>query len=293
MSTTASPLRARAAAGGAHRAAPRGIAAALLALAGSAEAVSPIMIWPVDPVIVGEPQAVALWIENQGDQPIAMQVRVFGWEQPQGADALAPQQQVIASPPISSIPPRQRQMVRLIATRPAPPLSEQAFRVVVDELPGTAPPLPATLPPPDGTAPVPAAPPAGAAVNLQMRYSVPLFVYGPDARPDKPLPSTSAGARRTPAPSQVLEPKLDYRVVRTPAGRTALAIRNRGTAHGRITLVDWVAAGRPPVTVNAGLLGYVLPGQRMQWPLEKEPPPGHGLQATVNGRTLALPHGAD
>ncbi len=292
MNALASPLPRRTAAG-----ARRGIAAALLVLAGGgAGAVTPIMIWPVDPVIVGEPQAVALWIENQGDQPIAMQVRVFGWEQPLGEDALAPQQQVIASPPISSIPPRQRQMVRLIATRPAPPLAEQAFRVVVDELPGTAPPLPAAAPPADGAAPAqapPAAAPAGAAVNLQMRYSVPLFLYGPDARPDKPLPSTSAGARRTPAPSQVLEPKLDYRVVRTPAGRPALAIRNRGTAHGRITLVDWVAEGRPPVTVNAGLLGYVLPGQRMQWPLEKEPPPGHVLQATVNGRTLALPHGAD
>ena len=84
-------------------------AIALLALAGGgAGAVSPIMIWPVDPVIVGEPQAVALWIENQGDLPIAMQVRVFGWEQPQGEDALAPQQQVIASPPISSIPPTTR-----------------------------------------------------------------------------------------------------------------------------------------------------------------------------------------
>ncbi|KQM78379.1 molecular chaperone [Xylophilus sp. Leaf220] len=274
----------------------RGIAAALLALAGGpAAAVSPIMIWPVDPVIVGEPQAVALWIENQGDQPIAMQVRVFGWEQPQGEDVLAAQQQVIASPPISSIPPRQRQMVRLIATRPAPPGAEQAFRVVVDELPGTASPLPAPALATDGAvaAQAPAAAPAGAAVNLQMRYSVPLFLYGPDARPDKPLPSTGAGARRTPAPSQVLEPKLDYRVVRTPAGRPALAIRNRGTAHGRITLVDWVAEGRPPVAVNAGLLGYVLPGQRMQWPLEKEPPPGHGLQATVNGHTLALPHGAD
>ncbi|MFE8646195.1 molecular chaperone [Sphingomonas sp. NCPPB 2930] len=292
MNALACPRPRRTAAG-----ARRCIAAAVLALAGGgAGAVSPIMIWPVDPVIVGEPQAVALWIENQGDQPIAMQVRVFGWEQPLGEDALAPQQQVIASPPISSIPPRQRQMVRLIATRPAPPLTEQAFRVVVDELPGTAPPLPAAAPPADGAAPapaLPAAPPAGAAVNLQMRYSVPLFLYGPDARPDKPLPSTSAGARRTPAPSQVLEPKLDYRVVRTPAGRPALAIRNRGTAHGRITLVDWVADGRPPVAVNAGLLGYVLSGQRMQWPLEKEPPPGHVLRATVNGRTLALPHGAD
>ena len=276
-----------------HAGAARAAAAVLALAGGGAGAVSPITIWPVDPVIVGEPQAVALWIENQGEQPIAMQVRVFGWEQPQGADALAPQQQVIASPPISSIPPRQRQMVRLIATRPAPPLSEQAFRVVVDELPGTAPPLPP--PSADGAvaAPAPAPAPAGAAVNLQMRYSVPLFVYGPDARPDKPLPGTSAGARRTPAPSQVLEPKLDYRVVRTAGGRPALAIRNRGTAHGRITLVDWVAEGRPPVTVNAGLLGYVLPGQRMQWPLEKEPPPGHGLRATVNGRTLALPHGAD
>ncbi|MCS4510797.1 fimbrial biogenesis chaperone [Xylophilus ampelinus] len=292
MSAPAHPLPGRAAS-----ALRRGAAALLLGLAGGRSgAVSPIMIWPVDPVIVGEPQAVALWIENQGDQPIAMQVRVFGWEQPQGEDVLAAQQQVIASPPISSIPPRRRQMVRLIATRPAPPGAEQAFRVVVDELPGTAsPPLPASAPAADGAvaAQTAAAAPAGAAVNLQMRYSVPLFLYGPDARPDKPLPSTGAGARRTAAPSQVLEPKLDYRVVRTAAGRPALAIRNRGTAHGRITLVDWVADGRPPVAVNAGLLGYVLSGQRMQWPLEKEPPPGHGLQATVNGRTLALPHGAD
>ncbi len=78
--------------------------ALLPALPGTAHAAAPLMIWPVDPVIAGEQRAVALWVENRGTEPVAMQARVFAWRQEEGDDRFTPQQAVVASPPISQIP---------------------------------------------------------------------------------------------------------------------------------------------------------------------------------------------
>jgi fimbrial chaperone protein len=60
-----------------------------------------------------------------------------------------------------------------------------------------------------------------------------------------------------------------------------LFVRNDGRAHARLTAVQW-ARGNDLVTVNPGLLGYVLPGAEMRWKLEQPPPPGHVPQARVN-----------
>jgi fimbrial chaperone protein len=41
------------------------------------------------------------------------------------------------------------------------------------------------------------------------------------------------------------------------------------------------------VTVNPGLLGYVLPGAEMRWKLDQAPPPGHVPQVRVNNAEAA------
>jgi len=250
--------------------------AACIAAATQAGAIAPIMIWPVDPVIQGDQRAVAVWIENHGSQPLSMQVRVLDWQQPEGVERLGPQQQVVASPPISSIPPGQRQMVRLIATQPIPPGIESSYRVLIDELPSAE--------------PLEEGAPSGAAVKLQMRYSLPLFVYGTGARPEKEQPPGTE--RRRPEPAKVLRPQLVWSVTRAQ-GRPQLAIRNLGDAHARITAVEWEAEGQASVAVNQGLLGYVLPQARMHWPLDREPPAGYRLKAVVNGASMPLQHATD
>nr|WP_145551885.1 molecular chaperone [Variovorax boronicumulans] len=236
-----------------------GLAACLVGAA--AQAQSSLMIWPLDPVIEDDQRAAALWLENRGQQPMSLQIRVLAWSQGDGTDSYAVQETVIASPPMAVVPPGQRQLVRLMNTRPAPQGTELAYRVLVDELPNA-----------DGGEDGQR---QGSAmgIKLQIRYSVPLFVSGKDhwtkPRADRPRDAATAA-----------KPELRWRTERGMDGHY-LFVRNDGRAHARLTAVQW-ARGNALVTVNPGLLGYVLPGAEMRWKLEQPPPPGHVPQARVN-----------
>ncbi|WP_052712052.1 fimbrial biogenesis chaperone [Paracidovorax citrulli] len=256
--------------------------ALLPALPGTAHAAAPLMIWPVDPVIAGEQRAVALWVENRGTEPVAMQARVFAWRQEEGDDRFTPQQAVVASPPISQIPPGARQMVRLIATQPVPPGQEQAFRVLLDELP-TPPAAPGAT---QGASQ--AASPAQFGVRLQIRYAIPLFVYAPGTMGPR-MPATYADLLSALSTGATLEPALRWSVDRGPDGRQHLVVRNTGAGHARLTAVRWQAPGRDGPVVTPGLLGYVLPHSQRRWVLDQPPPAKPELLATVNGREAPLP----
>ncbi|SFD89386.1 fimbrial biogenesis chaperone [Paracidovorax konjaci] len=258
----------------------------LLAAAGAARAATPLMIWPVDPVIAGDQRAVALWVENRGTEPVALQARVLGWQQENGDDRFVAQQAVVASPPISQIPPGARQMVRLIATLPVPPGQEHAYRVLLDELPAPT----AAMEAPPG-APRPAAPTTQLGVRLQIRYAIPLFVYAPGTLGPR-MPATHASLLANLGVGDVLEPVLRWEVERDPAGTHHLVVRNAGPGHARLTAVRWQSAGGTDTVVTPGLLGYVLPHSHRRWELERAPPPSHELQATVNGREAPLPRAA-
>ncbi|MBN9441546.1 MAG: molecular chaperone, partial [Bosea sp.] len=107
-------------------------------LSGSARAQSgtSLVIWPIDPSIPSGHQATALWLENRGDRPLTLQVRVVGWTTVDFDEVFVGEQEaVIASPPIAEVPAGQKQLVRLVRVAPAPVGREQAFRVIVDELP--------------------------------------------------------------------------------------------------------------------------------------------------------------
>ena len=91
----------------------------------------------VSPILIeGGPQANStITLRNQENRPLNAQVRVFRWTQKDGQEALLPTEDVIASPPIVSIGPREDYVVRLQRTTGQEPVSEEAYRVVVDELP--------------------------------------------------------------------------------------------------------------------------------------------------------------
>lgn len=265
-----------------------GLLAALLPFAPTVlHAAAPLMIWPVDPVIAGDQRAVALWVENRGSEPVAMQARVFAWRQEGGEDRFAPQQAVVASPPISQIPAGARQMVRLIATQPVPPGQEQAFRVLLDELP----PPTAAMAQADGAS-APSQPPAQFGVRLQIRYAIPLFIYAPGTLGPR-MPATHADLLSRLSAGSALEPSLRWTVERSPDGTRQLAVQNAGPGHARLTAVRWQGPdGREGPVVSPGLLGYVLPNSERRWTLDQPPPPQAVLQATVNGREAPLPRAA-
>ncbi|MBO9696377.1 MAG: molecular chaperone [Sphingopyxis sp.] len=210
-----------------------------------------LLIWPVNPVIEGDARAAALWLENPGKTPVTLQVRIYAWAQQDGRNAYAEQNAVIGTPPIVSIEPGQRQLVRLTRTTPPPAAAETPYRIVVDEVP---------------TGNAPAAP--GASVSFRMRYSLPLFSYSRHGN-DKVKP---------PAPA----PHISWRAG-ADAGERFLEIRNDGAGHARLTDVSF-ADGAKKSPVAQGLLGYVLPGASMRWPLPHTVDTAGDLIATVNGK---------
>lgn len=94
------------------------LAGLLLAGQPQAFAAASILIWPIDPAIEDNQQATALWLENRDSKPVYMQIRVLGWQQAGGKDDYRNQSEVVASPPVATILPGKRQLIRLIKQSP-------------------------------------------------------------------------------------------------------------------------------------------------------------------------------
>ncbi|HGM5579756.1 TPA: molecular chaperone [Pseudomonas putida] len=240
------------------------IGALLLASLPVAAATS-VLIWPIDPVLEADQKAGALWLENRGSAPASLQVRVFAWRQGDYQEQFQAQREIIGSPPVANIAPGQKQLIRLTRTGSSPVGQEQAYRIIIDEIPS---PIPA-----DDAAQGPKA-----AIRLQMRYSVPLFVYG-DGLWGKPEPEGKRSAEG------VGKPQLSWRAV-TVQGKPFVELRNTGPVHARLTDVV-LQQGSQQKPLVEGLLGYVLPGASMRWPAPATPGAGTVLKGRVNGQDVA------
>lgn len=244
-----------------------GRVALLLAMlwGGAVQAATSVLIWPIDPVIESDQRAGALWLENRGSEEANLQVRVFAWRQGEFDDQYENQRLIIGSPPVAKIAPGQKQLIRLTRTKDAPAGQEQAYRIIIDEIP------PAT-PPSDGTDK------PQAAIRFQMRYSVPLFVYGQGlwGKPDANGQRDAAG---------VGKPLLNWRQV-SVGGRPHVEIRNIGPVHARLTDVVMQQGGQSRPVVE-GLLGYVLPGATMRWPAPVQVSASTVLKGRINGSEAA------
>lgn len=238
--------------------------AGLTVLPPLAHSASSVLIWPIDPVLESEQRASALWLENRGDQPSLLQIRIFGWSQKDYQDLYSEQQEVIGSPPMARIEPGQKQLVRLTRLRTPDAGSEHAYRIILDEIP-----LPEAMA---------QSAEDSKAVKFQMRYSVPLFSYGQGLwlKPDAKLKR---------APDSAGQPQLRWRVV-SSSGRQFLEIGNNGPVHARLTEAAFIRPGQSTV-ISDGLLGYVLAHSVMRWPLPNAVPAGSDLRITINGAKSA------
>ncbi|RWU19179.1 molecular chaperone [Pseudomonas alkylphenolica] len=229
------------------------------------QAATSVLIWPIDPVLEAEQKAGALWLENRGTAPANLQVRVFAWRQGDYDDQYQAQREIIGSPPVANIAPGQKQLIRLTRTGASPVGQEQAYRIIIDEIPPAL---------PDATA----ADTPQAAIRFQMRYSVPLFVYGQGLWGK----ADASGQRDS---SGVGKPALTWRQV-SVQGRPYVEIRNTGPVHARLTDVVLQQGGQQRPLVE-GLLGYVLPGASMRWPLPQAVSAASVLKGRVNGQEPA------
>lgn len=204
--------------------------------------------------------AQALQLTNPGSEMVEAQVRVQRWSQRDGADNLEPANDIVATPAIVRIAPGQRQVVRLVRNPAVPPAREQAYRVLVDELPDKA--------EQDGDA----------GLQVLLRYSIPVFVSA-TATP----PAPRRGAAPAPLPPTDLS-AVRAQLAAVPGGGTELRVRNSGPTYLRISRLSLQSGDGTPKPVVTGLVGYVLPGQQMAFPvtLPATLPAGQMLKARFN-----------
>jgi fimbrial chaperone protein len=139
---------------------------ALMTVLGSTASAASLQVSPTSITLTPSQGADALWLSNTGTAPVNVQLRVFRWTQSGGTESLDATQDVIASPPMQTIAPGARQLVRVIRPDRTPTTAEATYRIVVDELPGSDP---------------------QQGLQFVLRYSVPVFVLPAGKPPEAQL----------------------------------------------------------------------------------------------------------
>lgn len=212
-----------------------------LTLASGLASAASLQVAPTSLTLQATQNAEGLWLSNSGDQPVHVQLRVYRWTQSDGVESLDPTRDLVVSPPMQTLPPGQRQLVRIIRTAPVPPPSELGYRVIVDELPTDA------------------TPADKQGLRFVLRYSIPVFIV--------PQANASGSASAKPEPAAIA-PALQARLLTGDDGQAMLEVRNSGSQHAQIADLAFGSRAANAEPLVPGLLGYALAGQTMRWPLK-------------------------
>lgn len=166
---------------------------AALAVLGTTSAVraQSLAVQPVVVQLAPGQMAETLTILNQSPDPSAFQVRAFVWETENGADKLTPTDKVAISPPLGTIAPNQRQLIRVVLRQPAQ-TKEETYRIWIDQIPAASEP---------------------GSIRIALRLSIPIFA----APATRVVPDLQW--RLTRAPGGLL-------LTATNAGTRHMAVRN-------------------------------------------------------------------
>jgi len=117
---------------------------------------------------------------------------------------------------------------------------------------------------------LPTVDPRRTGMQFVLRYSMPVFV-----QPDAGAP---------------LQHALQARLTRLDDGRPALEVHNSGNSYAQLADLGLGPTNRPQI-IHPGLLGYVLGGQTMRWPLEIPAArlAGATFSAKINGESAQTP----
>jgi fimbrial chaperone protein len=180
----------------------------------------------IEPVLidVAAPGAAStVSLRNEGSAPINVQIRVFRWSQVDGKESLEPTDDVVASPPAVTLAANGSYVARIVRVTKRPVSGEESYRVLIDQLP--APQQKRT-----------------SAVNLLVRYSIPVFFAASD--------------RRAPAVAWS---------VAVSGNKVKVIARNDGDRRLRIASLNIRSAKGKTVSFSKGLVGYVLGKSTVAW----------------------------
>lgn len=203
---------------------------------------------PVRIDLTGPGRPAELRLTNTGDSELAVQVDSFRWRQDiDGGDELSETDELLAVPPIFTIPPGGKQIVRIAFLGHADPASEGSYRLLVTEL-----------------APAGDQPAGGSALAMRMRFSIPAFIAPASA----------------PARAEVVL----HEVIASEAG-TELVLRNAGNAHARLAQLELRGQSGWETLPTASTIRYLLPGVLATIPVPANfGPPSAVRIRTIDGR---------
>jgi fimbrial chaperone protein len=182
-----------------------------------------LQVAPVKVEVASPGAATTVKLRNEGTTPLNAQIRVFRWSQVNGEDKLEPTTDVVASPPLTKLSPKTDYTVRLVRVNKTPVTKEETYRLFIDELPD-------------------AADRHNRAVNLLLRYSIPVFFYPAAGNP----------------------PALTWSVEQN-GGKLAVVAKNSGDRHLRISNLKLRDEKGGTVSFGNGLSGYVLGSSSRRW----------------------------
>ena len=199
-------------------------AAALAAaiFCGVAADAASVDINPVRIDLAGTGVPAEIKLTNTGDTELSVQVDALQWQQDlDGADQLLETNELLAVPPLFSIPPGEHQIVRVGFLGEQSPELEQSFRLLVTEL--------AAAPDAQSTS----------QLSMRMRFSIPAFV----------TPSIAV-----PRPSIVVND------VTKRDDATIVRIENVGNAHAQVAEINIRGEDGWYSLAQAQAVRYLLPG---------------------------------
>jgi len=178
----------------------RAAAAALLLLFGVSAAAASLDVNPVRIDLAPAARSAELKLTNLSNEAVSVQVDVREWSQDfDGTEQLADTQALLAVPPIVTIPPGGRQVVRIGHLGAPSEDVEKTFRLLVTELAASR------------TAN------GGPGLNMRLRLSIPVFVA--------PVGHPAAA-------------DIAVENVASTADGTRVTLHNTGNAHARIESID-------------------------------------------------------
>ncbi len=110
-------------------------------------------------------RAAAVTLQNDGDEPVMVQVQTFAWTGSPATSDLTPTRDLVAMPPVATVAAGDKQLIRVAARGGDKPAAEQSYRLIITEVP-----------------PETKGPQAG--VRFALRLSLPVFVTPAGAAPD-------------------------------------------------------------------------------------------------------------
>ena len=116
-----------------------------------------IGVSPVRATLSADQKVEAITVRNTGTEPMSVQLEVMNWSQQEGKDVFTATREVLANPPIFTVPPGGSQLIRAGLRRAPDARRELTYRIFLQELP----------PPPS---------PDFNGAKMLMRVSLPVFV---------------------------------------------------------------------------------------------------------------------